>query len=161
MAHGCGTSAAAFVEVRDDALVQRVSEHLVELDAEAAIHGLLARERFGGFGAPPGEVVAAFTPTLTCELRDRRDDRPVLLLLVDSPKWELPAHFGLEVAVVFAGPHGVHVQRAPRAEVEVRPVEEDARVVDETSTPFLLAVLVLAALRVDALLARVAAELPF
>src|SRR5581483_2721475 len=80
---------------------------------------------------------------------------------VDAPQRQLPAHLGLDVTVMAAGAHRVNVQRATRAGGEARSVQEDARIVDETRAPFLLAVLVLPALRVDALLATGIAELPF
>ena len=67
------------------------------------------------------------------ELGERRDDAPVLLLLVDPTQRELPAHLRLDVAVVGAGAHRVDVERAADATGEPGTVQEDARVLDEAA----------------------------
>src|SRR5581483_10428802 len=97
-----------------------------QLDTQAAIDRFASGERVGLIGAPPREVVAAFAPAFARELGERRDDGAVLLLLVDAPQRQLPAHLGLDVTVMAAGAHRVNVQRATRAGGEARSVQEDA-----------------------------------
>src|SRR5262249_56050052 len=94
----------ALLEVRDDLVVQRVAaQHLAQLFAHRPVDRLRARERLGGLGAPPCELRAAVTPAVATELRQGGDDGAVLLLFVHTPQRQLPAHVGLEVAVL-AGP---------------------------------------------------------
>jgi glycolate oxidase len=161
MAHRRGPSVLPLLEVRHDLTVELVAQHLAQLLSELSVHGRTADERRGLFGAPPPELFAALPPPVTAELRQRRDDTTIFLLLVDAAEWELPADLGLHLAVVLAGPHGVEVQRAADPTGEARPIQEDAGVLDQAGAPLLLSVIVLSGLRVDALLSTRRRELPF
>src|SRR6185436_13344240 len=126
--------------------------HQPQLGLERPVHGPGVHERLGCLGAPPPELLAALTPALASELGELRDDGPVGLDFVEATQGQLPAHLGLQLAVVGAGLHAPLVQRAPRTAGPPRPVEEDAGAVDEPGAPIGLT-LVGADLHGDALLA--------
>src|SRR5450759_2088214 len=160
MHHRGRASPPPTVEVLDDLTVKLRSEDLAQLDPETAVHGLATGERLGCLGAPPGEVVATLAPPVAGELGQRRDHRPVFLLLIDPTQRQLPAHLRLHVAVMDAVTHRVEMQCATGTTRKIGSVQEDARVVDESCAPLLTAVLVLARLGVDAFLATLVAALP-
>src|SRR6476620_10833043 len=84
----------AGVQVRGHVLVELVADHLADLDLRAAVHGFAPDEGLGRLGAPPRELLAALTPTVTGELGEPVVHDAVLTVLVvglDVAQRHLPA----------------------------------------------------------------------
>ena len=88
-------------------------------------------ERLGRLRAPPVELLPALAPVAALPLAQPGRHVAVLVRRVLETQRHLPAHVGLPVERPLAGLEGADVQRAPDAAGEARPVEEDARVVDQ------------------------------
>jgi hypothetical protein len=119
------------VHVGEQLIVDQPAHHRHEFLRHRVDDARLSDERRRVLGAPPAEILAACAPVPAVPLRDARDDVATVLDLVVAPQRQLPADVGLQRDVALLVVQRHHVQGTARAAMEIGPIEEDARPLDQ------------------------------